>query len=96
MRARQGCAFLRTRSNGGRSTCKARASYRVGVTLRERKTGQPVTIYVKLVCCASCGRKLTKEDVLTLAGFRKMSAFVFSEHRISPKWGQTTVELLPL
>lgn len=85
------CAFLRQRTDTKRSVCRARASYRVGIELRERRDGVPVTVFVKLICCSCCARRLTKKDVLTKSGFRKMAAFAFEKQRVAAKWSHTRV-----
>ena len=90
------CAFLRQRAGARRSVCRARASFRVGVTLRERRSSPGVTIYVKLICCSACARQLTKNDVLTKTGFRKMASFVFEKHQMTAKWSRTEVAFTPL
>jgi len=86
------CAFLKQRTGTKRSVCRARASYRVGVALREQKNGPAVTVFVKLVCCSSCRRSLTKKDVLTRSGFRKMASFAFEKHQMVAKYSRTTLD----
>jgi hypothetical protein len=69
--------------------CRAKASFRVGLSLREKKNGFAVVIYTKLICCYSCRRRISKKDVVTKVGFRKMAAFAFAKHQIQAKWGRS-------
>lgn len=59
--------------------------------MREKKNGFAVVVYTKLICCSSCRSRITKNDVLTDTGFRKMAAFAFVNHQIRPKWSRTNV-----
>jgi len=91
-----GCDCLRQRKKGKRSRCRARASYRIGVQLKERDGGESVTIFVKLMCCSSCRRRLVLPDIVTRRTFEQMASFVYANHRFSPRFNRTQLSFAPL
>ena len=90
------CGFLKDRGEGRRSACQARATWRVGVTLRGKQPHEAVTIYLKPICCNVCRKRLVVDDVVNLTGFRRWAALCREKHGFQPKRSKTRLAFVRL
>jgi len=78
------------------SACRAAASFRVGVELRDRTCGKSVTIYLKPICCAGCRGEMPLTDILTPTGYQKMAAFALAKESFVPQRSKTRLSFVRL